>query len=428
MKSSLRNWPRPALLAVVVWLTGIGLATPVQAQRALSAAGVQALLAPGATSRNATVPECIEVIKGDSTLLYYDLRYNLTPPACADIRRQTHVTDKGDFQGEARDYTIVTSKLRSRLHYEQGQRHGPYETYFANGQLAIRGAFTHGEPTGTWEFWYPSGKPQQTFEWTGKAAPRLRIVASWDSTGQPGVTNGNGLWQGIMPQLKRRYGGPVLNGLPQGIWESHALGTGKLLTTEVYEQGIFRGGKALDAPAGISARYKAHSLLEPQIDDPTAASDRVRLGMNCAAVRAELQRLNEQQQTNQAFRNMLIEPARPPVDAISCMHQLLDRLNQTNQRNQWENMIDGQEFTIRATVDDQGTLRLVDGQGGSGILTAVAQALNGMARWHPATADGKPMPGEVRFLIVKAGAQLSIRWRSELPTVRIPKPGSTGPG
>ena len=376
----------------------------------------------------ATVPECIEVVKGDSTLLYYDPVYNLTPPACAAIRRHTHVTDKGDFQGEARDYTIATGRLRSQLHYEQGQRHGQYESYFDNGQLAMRGNFTHGDPTGTWEFWYPSGKPQQTFEWTGQVTPRLRIVASWDSTGRPGVTNGNGLWQGVMTPLKRRYGGPVINGLPQGVWESRALSSEKLMTMELYEQGIFRNGKAFDAPAGIPARYKSHSLLEPQIYDPTAAGDRVQLGMNCTAIQAELQRREEQRQNIKSFQNMRIEPAKPPVDAISYMHQLLDRLNQTNQRNQWETMMDGQEFTVRATVDEQGTLRLVDGQGGSGILTAVSQALSGMARWHPATADGKPMPGAVRFLIVKLGTQLSIRWRSEPPTVRIPKPGITGPG
>ena len=224
------------------------------------------------------VSECI-VVAGDSTILYYDLNYNLTPPACASIRRHIQVTDNGDFQGEARDYTMATGRLRSRLHYQVSQREGQYETYFPNGKMSARGNYVHGEPTGSWEFWYPNGQRKQTFEWNDQPAPapRFRIIAAWDTTGQQAVTNGNGLWQDVMRSVPRRYGGPVLNGLPQGVWESHEVASGNLVTTETFEKGLFQGGKALDK----GGRYKTRSLLEPQVDDPTASSDVVRLGQRC---------------------------------------------------------------------------------------------------------------------------------------------------
>lgn len=366
------------------------------------------MLAPAATSRDATVPECIEVIKGDSALLYYDLSYRLTPPACASIRRHAHVSDEGDFLGEVRDYTIATRQLRSRLHYVHGQREGLYENYFPSGQLEMRGNFTRGAPTGTWEFWYPNGKPMQTFEWTGKLAPRLRIVAYWDSTGQPGVANGNGQWQGLTPRAKLRYGGPVLNGLPQGVWESHSLATGKTLLTEVYEQGLFRSGKALDIPAGMPSRYKGVSRLEPQIEDPTGLSDQVRVGSTCAGIQTDRERLQAMRQQVAGLANKKATPPKPPGNITSYLKTLLVNLNQTNQRNQWVELPDTQQFIVKGSVDSSGFLRIGAGQGGSGIAVALEQAVGGMGRWQPALVDGQPVPGEVSFIMMKQGAVLHV--------------------
>ncbi|MDQ2768920.1 MAG: hypothetical protein M3Y54_00260 [Bacteroidota bacterium] len=394
------------------------------------AADAQLPISFSKSENTATVAECITVLAGDSTVLYYDLRYNLTPPACASIRRHTHVTPTGDFRGEVRDYTIDNGQLRSRLYYDNGQRHGRYETYYPNGQLAIRGSFAQGEPTGTWEFWYANGQRQQTFEWTGVAAPRLRIMAYWDSTGQAGVSNGNGRWQGVMRQPKRRYGGPVLNGLPQGIWESHQLGSEKLVTTETYEQGIFRGGRALSAPPGMPSRYKTYSLLEPDIEDPTAWGDHIRLGLNCAGLLANTRhRAEVAAGGSTANAAAHLEPPRPPMEEITYMQKLLDRLYQSNRREEWENIVDGQVFTLLATVDPEGVLRVASGQGGSGIMTAVTHALDGMGRWHPAQAYGKPTAGVVRFSIVKMGVQLNIRWQLAVqPGPLPPNTGSKGPG
>ena len=394
----MREWTWVSVIkTIMVWLISNWIITPVRAQMLL-----------GMGSAKATVPECVQEITADSVLLFYDLRYNLTPPACADIRRHARVNSKGDFQGEVRDYTIVTSELRDRLYYEQGQRNGLYATYYPNGKLAMQGNFTRGEPTGTWEFWFPNGQHQQTFEWTGQLTPRLRVLAAWDSTGQASVTNGNGVWQGVMQPLKCRYGGLVQNGLPQGIWESHALETDKLLLRETYEQGTFRGGKAFDVPASMSSRYKTRSLLEPQVNDPTERSDQVRLGLNCTGIRADRERLQAMRQQMAGQANAHVAPPKPPGNTTSYLKTLLGNLNQTNQRNQWVELPDTQQFIVKGSIDSAGFLRIGSGQGGSGIAVALEQAVGSMGRWQPALVDGKPVAGAVSFIMMKQGAMLYV--------------------
>lgn len=353
----------------------------------------------------ATIAACVRDISGDSVALFFDKRYYLTPVACATIRRHTHLTPKGDFDGETWDYNIDTNRLLYRMHYRQAQRDGHYEGFYPNGQMAVRGQFAKGEPTGSWEFWYANGQRKQTFELTGQLNPRLRIMAYWDSTGQQGVADGNGRWQDVMPVLKRRYGGPVLAGLPQDIWESRAVETDKLLTVEMYDNGVFKSGKSLEAG---TMRYKNHSLLEPQIADPCVVAEQVQLGKTCESMRAYDQQMATMRQQRLVLQNSRVTPPKPPGNTTSYLQALLKNLDQTNQRNQWENMVDGQQFTIRATTDAEGFLRIVGGQGGSGIVTAVSQAVASMARWKPATVNDKPTPGEVRFLVVKIGVQLNI--------------------
>lgn len=354
----------------------------------------------------ATLDQCVQVIKGDSVVLYYDANYVLTPPACAPIRRFTRITAAGDFNGETRDYDARTKKLRARLHYQDGKREGRYETYFPNGQLAVRGAFAQGQPAGTWQFWYASGQQRQTLEWTGQAAPRLRILAYWDSTGQQGVTNGNGVWRDAMPLLHSRFGGPVLNGLAQGVWEHRSLATNKLLTTEVYEQGRFKEGKAL---TGIGGRYKDRPLLMPQVSAPETAAEGFSLGTTCEARQAAYQAAV---QRNEQLRNA--QPPRPAGDPSGFIQSVLSKLGESNQTNGWEIIADGREFVVEAVTDEKGYLHLVSGQAGGGIITALTQVVGGLPAWVPATYNSKPVPGAVQLVISKRGAMLNMSYRTRV--------------
>lgn len=363
----------------------------------------------GASDDLAKLEDCLRIYasrsatEGDSTVLYYDQSYKLTPVACASVRRHSHVTATGDFAGETRDYAIADNQLLFRLHYAQGVRHGLYESFYASGKPAVRGSFTRGEPTGTWEFWYANGQPRQTLEWTGQLSPRLRILAYWDSTGQQGVREGNGLWQDVMPGLRRHYGGPVVAGLPQGIWESRALDTGKLLTTEVYEKGVFKSGRALDAPTG--GRYKTNSLLEPKLDDRTAEAEQVRRGFTCAYLLAAAER-----RANPGLPSNAVPP-RPLTDPQTYLSTVLQIFNYVNRDNSWASIVDGAPYIIEAKVDETGMLNLVSGHGG--IVTALTAVLRDRRRWRPATLNGRPATSDIQFVLVKYGVNFTMSYRTK---------------
>ena len=358
------------------------------------------------TGGQASLAQCVRVIKGDSVVLFYDASYALTPPTCAPIRRFTRITAAGDFTGQTRDYDARTQQLRVRLHYREGKRDGPYELYFPNGRRAVQGAFAQGQPTGTWQFWYANGQQRQTLEWTGLPAPRLRILAYWDSTGQQGVANGNGVWHDAMPQLHSRFGGPVVGGLAQGVWENRATATGKLLTTEVYEQGRFKEGRALD---GIGGRYRDRPLLEPQVDDPVVAAEGFRLGSTCEARQAAYQAA-----TARAEQVRNSQPPAPLGDPSNFVQTVLRKLSESNQTHDWEIIADGREFVVDAMTDEKGYLHLLSGQAGGGIITDLSQVVSSLPAWRPAMYDSKPVPGLVQLVISKRGTVLSMSYRTRV--------------
>ena len=360
----------------------------------------RAQTAAAALSHNqeAKMTQCYRVIKGDSVALYYNDRYSLTPVECATIRRYARMTEKADFKGEVRDYNTADNGLRYRLHYQQSLRHGRYESYFPNGRLAVRGDFAQGQPTGVWEFWYANGRPHQTLEWTSQLSPRLRILAYWDSTGQQGVANGNGAWHGVMPLVPRRYGGPVVDGLAQGVWESRDVTSNKLLTTEVYDKGQFREGKALDFG---TQRYKDRPLLEPQLSDPTLSAEQFSLGFNCET-------LAEMRQRGQLIIKARTEPPYPPGEPNAYLDQLLSHLLALNSAAQQLPRADGHSVMVTATVDAEGRLHDFVSEAPA-LVFGFASFSNSLGRWRPATANGHPVPGKVVLTVQMLSTRLTSR-------------------
>ena len=55
-----------------------------------------------------------------------------------------------------------TSEIRKEnlinLYNEKGEKHGYWEDYYDNGQLAYKGNYVNGEPHGYWEVYYENGK------------------------------------------------------------------------------------------------------------------------------------------------------------------------------------------------------------------------------------------------------------------------------
>ena len=209
-----------------------------------------------------------------------------------------------------------------------------------------------------------------------------------------------------MPMLHSRFGGLVVDGLAQGVWENRASITNKLLTTEVYEQGRFKEGKALD---GIPSRYKDRPLLQPQVGDPTLPAEQFRLGTTCEARQAAYQasQLHAEQMRN-------ARPPRPNGDPANFIQAVLRKLNDSNQTHGWEIIADGHEFSVEALTDEEGYLHLISGQAGGGIITSLSEAVNALPAWLPATYKNKPVPGKVQLLISKRGAVLSMSYRTQV--------------
>ncbi|WP_151087150.1 toxin-antitoxin system YwqK family antitoxin [Hymenobacter baengnokdamensis] len=380
-----------SLVSSILWLPG--------------AAWAQAPVGPAATT--VALTECVKVIKGDSMALYYDKSYVLTPIACASVCRLTRIDPQGNFDGEVRDYTGPGNKLRYRQHYRHGQREGAYESFYLNGQPAIRGAFTQGQPAGTWVFWYANGQKQQELEWLSPSEPRLRIVAYWDSTGQQLVTAGNGRWSGIMPDLHRQVSGPVVNGLANGIWESRDPATKQLLTTEVYQNGVFKNGKALDGK--YPGPYKDQALLRPRLSDPTGPAEQFKVGTSCAA------RLASYQQ-NMALRNMVLVPPKPPGDGNTYLSRLMTKLSEQNQMLQNILRDDAYRATIEADITELGVLTGFEGTDPF-IRGVFANTVPALGNWSAATANGQAVPGRATFEISVYSNQLQVRahWNIKQP-------------
>jgi antitoxin component YwqK of YwqJK toxin-antitoxin module len=51
-----------------------------------------------------------------------------------------------------------------------GKRHGPFQTYYGNGNLRQAGTYRYGEPQGVWNYYYPTGQKRMEGNWRfGKA-------------------------------------------------------------------------------------------------------------------------------------------------------------------------------------------------------------------------------------------------------------------
>ncbi|QKG54504.1 toxin-antitoxin system YwqK family antitoxin [Hymenobacter sp. BRD67] len=336
----------------------------------------------------AVLTDCYRIISGDSVAMYYSYGYYLTPVACADVRRLTIIDSEGNFEGATQDYDLKDNHLMYRQHYLHGQRQGAFEAFYPNGQRSIAGSFNQGQPAGEWHFWRPDGRPQQQLAWENLPLPTMRLIACWDSTGQQIVHDGNGQWLQIQPQLRRLVTGPVVNALAQGTWECRELKTNKLLATEVFEKGKFKGGQSLTGR--FAGRYKDHSTLEPVVDDPSGVAERYVLNNTCAELLAMRQQSDD-------IRTAQPKQPKPPGEASSyysrCLAKLMARPELRQQLNN-----PYYTTTITATITEKGSP--TDFSGGDELLRhAIADLLPQMGRWEPGTVRGQPAASRVVFFL-----------------------------
>lgn len=378
---------------------------------------------PAARAGQAQLVDCVRELGGDSVALYYDAHYALTPAACATTRRVAHFDPKSDFNGAARDYQLSSNRLLYKQYYEHGVRQGTYEAYYPNGQLQVRGAFSKGDPSGEWQFWYASGKPWQILRWDGAPQQPWRFVAYWDASGQPLLTNGTGRWQQVQAGQHLRLEGAVLNELPAGEWQLYQLGQQKLLTTETYEQGKFKKGHNW---VGLGpANYHDKPRLLVSLEDPSAEAERFQLGSTCeeltrraAFIQSEMQKGHFQ--TIRTGDAKSIVPARPDGDASTYLRLLLQKLSATTSMS---GLLLNPQYTAEVDADIDEFGKLGNFRSAQPIIQSIfMQIVPPLGRWHAATASGQPARSHVRFQLSVLDQQWQVRYHTSGVELALPHP------
>lgn len=341
---------------------------------------------PGATptAEKPDLKQCYQVIRNDSVRMFYDAGYTLTPPDCASIRRLTRLAADGNFTGEVRDYWMDENTLALRLRYANGKAEGSVEQYHRNGKPAVRGQVVQGVPTGEWQYWYASGRPQQVLRFPADGG--FRIVAYWDSTGQQRVTGGNGHWEGFsLPNYYTlssnawvaqpptfRFRGPVADGQPHGRWESLETRNGKVFTTENFVHGRFRSGQLATKPLyGSTLMQSPKVVLE--VEMPGVAAERFRLGPTCA------QRTREQQR-REALAQMALP--RHALEYQDYGGRLMKKIRSFSSQAWYEQL--PERTPVVCVIDSLGAVAEVLSVSAP-LQAVVKEAVRGLPAWQSAT-------------------------------------------
>ena len=78
----------------------------------------------------------------------------------SEIRKENLINlynDKGEKHGYWEDY-YDNGQLAYKGNFVNGNRHGYWESYYADGQLSYKGNYVNGKPHGYWENNYPNGQ------------------------------------------------------------------------------------------------------------------------------------------------------------------------------------------------------------------------------------------------------------------------------
>lgn len=379
-----------------------------------------------AVAKPLQVADCLRLMRADSAHLFFDDNFALTPPTCAAIRRECRMeAATGNFVGQVRDYRQSDNKLLYKATYASGVRNGRYEKYFTNQQIAVRGEYAQGKPSGIWQFWYEDGKPWQTLEWTGGQNPSLRVVNYWDANGAQQVVDGEGNWRGdIGGRFPMRYNGPIVHGYQQGEWESHSLKNNGLLTIEQFNEGKLRQGQQIVAQGldvvGVplptqTMKYTSHASLALQVTDNSLSAEPLHLGQSCEqhAIAEKTTAVMLKALQNGKIHLEIAMPM-PPQTPSAYLHALLSQVRDNAALAQALPPAKGSKVVIEADLDEQGRpYNIVSPT--SELATFLATVLPGLGAWSPAVANGQPIPGKLKIEFRKQRKQWQCTIRADVP-------------
>lgn len=189
-----------------------------------------------------TISQVSRKLNSDTMVFYFNGRWEMVNPICAEIFRITRVDSAlGTFKDAFIDYYVHDSTTAVEGTYRQGKKEGRFAIYFPNGQIAEFGSYANDKKDGLWEYFYEDGTRRQVFEFQDE---EIFIKEFWNEQGKQLVEAGNGEWFGFEPPAKViLVSGEVLNGRKSGQW-TKAIPSRKMTTNiERYKEGRFLGGK-----------------------------------------------------------------------------------------------------------------------------------------------------------------------------------------
>jgi hypothetical protein len=207
----------------------------------------------------------------------------------------------------------------------------------------------------------------------------------------------------------------------EGTWERRSLLDKQVLTAEDYRGGRLQEGRYYIGVVGKPKKYQAQSLLGPRVVDVSAPIEPFHLGKSCEE---QAQLAASAAASRAAYASMVMVQPTPPREPSAYQHEILTRLARFNNLTQWMPRTDGQTTVVTAEVDVHGQLHNFSSE--SGVLSnAFAASMRELGPWHPATVNGRSVPGQVRITLKMYSNQLQSSLQANvafpLPPEVLPK-------
>ncbi|GAA4310923.1 hypothetical protein [Nibribacter koreensis] len=193
------------------------------------------------------IKQTFKTLGRDSAEFYYDNKWNLVKPECAEYIRYTKISEDGAFTGPFHDVSKAGA-LITRGSYENKLKSGPFKEMYENGNVKSAGIYKNNVRDGEWKLYFEDGSPNLVLYYkTGVPM----IVAAWNKEGKQMITGGNGTIDqttGFNGALQ----GMVKDSLMVGSWVF--ITSGFAICKEEYAKGVFMEGTFM---SGLSSTSKA---------------------------------------------------------------------------------------------------------------------------------------------------------------------------
>ncbi len=316
-----------------------------------------------------SIEEVTRALGQDTVMFYYNSRYQLVKPGCAEYYRVSRVdTALATFKGDIVDYNM-DGAIRLIGHYRKGRKEGLFILYYDNGQVAHKGHYKKNKPMGEWFFWYENGDSMQSLNFTESF---VEVIEFWNEKGQKMVDKGNGRWYrygGSSHFLK--ISGAIVNGRQHGRWKKVINKTGNILNVEKYKNGQFISGKE-ESRLGVAEEYTDTSFCDIYIPYDYERADFFEVNRCYPSMKSSI--------------NSTYEPAQSQGGYEWLQKTILSRFVVPG----YAAGVRG-EIIIQFDVDEFGKLKnfVKISNLGSGLENELIRVLQTMDDWLPATKGGK---------------------------------------